>query len=259
MATWSSKRKFLYLGSIFIIILAIVFAVFFSIFYKEPTCSDRTMNGDEQGVDCGGSCIKLCQSAYLPAVISWGGAKFEKVSEGFYNVASYIVNPNTDAATINVPYKFSLFDNKGVLIVERKGSISLPAHRNVLAFESLLNTGKRIPAKATFEFLSSPAWFKSRDALSGIAITNKTYSEEKDSSSLQVTLVNRNVTPYTNVSVAAVLYDKDNNTIGFSKTILDYIAPNGGQAVAPFTWPINRNNKVISIEPLSSITPVLDR
>ena len=259
MSTWSSRRKTLYLSSLFIIILAVVFSIFFIYFYKAPTCNDGIMNGSEQGIDCGGACIKLCQSAYLPAVISWGGGKFEKVADGYYNVASYIVNPNTDAGAVNVPYKFALFDSKGVLIIERRGSISLPAHRNALAFEPLVSTGKRIPAKASFEFLAPPVWFKSHDTLDGLAIIDKAYSEDKTNSSLQITLENRNIIAYNNLSIAAVLYDKDNNAIGFSKTTIDSIEPNNGQAVAPFTWPINRNGKVISIEPLPAIAPTLDK
>ena len=55
-----------------------------------------------------------------------------------------------------------------------------------------------------------------------------------------------------------MLYDIDSNAIGFSHTQVDTIAPNGGQAIAPFTWSFGRQNKVVSIEVLPEITPVHD-
>lgn len=239
-------------------ILLIIIAVFFSIFYKAPTCSDGIKNGSEQAVDCGGSCRKLCQSAFLPAKIAWGGGKFEKIADGLYNVASYIVNPNTNGAALNVPYKFTLFDNQGVLITERQGTITIPAHRNTMAFESSLNVGKRTPAKATFEFLSSPEWFKSHDNLNGLVIIDKNYIEDEKSSSLEVTLENKSLYPYKNITVSAILYDINANAIGFSRTQVDILNPNGGREVAPFTWPFGRQNRVVSIETLPEITPVRD-
>ncbi len=263
MATWASRRKFMYRGSITTIILVIVFTVFFSLYYKAPTCSDGKQNGREQGVDCGGSCVRLCQSAFLPARIGWGGGKFEKVADGLYNVASYIVNPNTNGAAINVPYKFSLFDNQGVLITERQGTVMLPAHRNALAFEPTLDTGKRVPAKATFEFLAAPQWFKSHDALDSLAILDKKYNEyengdDENTSSLEVTLENKSLFPYKNIGVAVVLYDADANAIGFSRTRVDVVNPGGGREIAPFTWPFARQDRVVSIEVLPSIAPPHD-
>lgn len=258
MASWSSRRKLLYGGSLIIIILTVLIAIVFSYFYKAPTCADGKRNGNETGVDCGGSCLKLCQSAFLPAKIKWGGAKYEKISDNLYNVASYIVNPNTNGAAVNVPYKFSLFDAQGLPITERVGRVTLPPHRNTLAFESAVNVGKNAPVKVTFEFLKEPEWFKSHDTLDGIAIIDKNYTEDDKNSSLAVTLENRSLLPYRNIEVSAILYDKEDNAIGFSRTEIDVIGPKGGREIAPFTWPKGRHGDVTSIEVLPAIEPARD-
>ncbi len=258
MSSWSSRRKFLYAGSLITALILIIAAIFFSIFYKAPTCFDGVKNSSEQGVDCGGSCVKLCQSAFLPAKIEWGGAKFEKVADGLYNVASYIINPNTDVAALNVSYKFTLFDKEGIFITERQGTMTLPAHRNTLAFEPALNTGKRVPTKAIFEFLTAPQWFKSHDTLGGLAIIDKNYTEDDKGSSLEVTLENKSLYPYKNISVSVVLYDINANAIGFSHTRVDVLNANGGREIAPFTWPMGRQNRVVSIEALPSVIPIHD-
>jgi hypothetical protein len=255
MASWSSRRKSFIGWTLFLIILAIVAGGYFFFFYKAPTCFDGIKNGGELDVDCGGKCVKLCQSAYLPATIAWGGGKAEKVAEGSYNVAAYIINPNTDGAATGVPYKFTLYDSRGILITERKGKIDIPAHRNTLVFESSVKVGERVPAKVTFEFTSAPVWFKSLDTLSSLAVVDKKYTEDETSSSLQVTLENKGLTAIDSIVVGAVLYDIDGNAIGFSRTLIDSLPPKGRE-IAPFTWPVSRQGKVVTVEALPVVQPV---
>lgn len=259
MASWSSRRKLAYSSIIILALILLVVIPAFLYFYKAPTCTDRILNGDETGVDCGGSCVRLCQSSFLPPQISWGGAKFEKVAEGLYNVASLIENKNVNGAALNVPYKISLYDKEGILITEKKGAVTLYAHRNSLAFEPAISVGKRIPTKATFEFLQAPVWFKSHDALDGLAVVDKKYDEDETSSSLEVTLENRTLFPYKNIDVSVILSDSEGNAIGFSRTTIDSITEKSGREVAPFTWPISREGAVKSIEVVTIILPTVDR
>lgn len=259
MATWASRRKTVF-ALIFILVIVIPAGyVAFRTLYKAPTCFDLKQNGDEFGIDCGGSCVKLCQSAFLPPRIQWGGAKLEKIADGVYNTASYIVNPNITGAAINVPYKMSLYDKEGILIVERHGKVTLYPHRNSLAFQPSIKTDLRVPSKATFEFTSMPVWFKSNDELGGISVIDKKYTEDENGSSLEVYLENKTLYDYKDVVVAAILSDEEGNVIGFSQTNLDKISAKNGREVAPFTWPLNHNGKVTTIEVLPIIKPVMSR
>lgn len=259
MSTWSSRRKFSYgLGVIVTLIVLVILPIFY-FFYKPPTCSDNRQNGNELGIDCGGSCVKLCQNTFLSPQIAWGGAKFEKVVDGLYNVAAYIINPNVNGAAIDVPYKISLYDNRGILITDRQGKVTLSPHRNSLAFEPAVDVGKRIPVKAIFEFIEAPVWFKSHDTLGGLAVIDKTYREDGSSSSLEVTLENRTLYPYKNINISVVLLDSKGNAQGFSRTKVDNIDPKNGREIASFTWPINRNGSITSIEVIPIISPIVDR
>lgn len=242
-----------------LVVLALVLFVgvpAFLYFYHAPTCTDGTLNGDEVGIDCGGSCPRLCQSAFLPATIPW--VKYERVADGLYNIAAYVVNPNTSGAVLDVPYRFTLFDKEGVYITETTGSMTIPAHRNALAFLGAVSVGKRTPARAIFEFTRAPYWQKSHDTLGDITIKDKKYDEDDSGSSLEVTLENRSLTSIGNISVFAVLYDEEGNAIGFSRTHIDEITP-GGREVAPFTWPVSRKGRVTSIEILPVDVPTIDR
>lgn len=259
MSTWSSRRKSIY-GTIVIVVVVLFIGVpAFYLFYKPPTCSDNKQNGNELGVDCGGSCVKLCQNTFLSPQIAWGGAKFEKVIDGLYNVAAYIINPNVNGAAVNVSYKMSLFDEKGILITERQGQMTLTPHRNSLAFEPAVDVGKRIPVKAIFEFTQAPIWFKSHDTLDGLAVIDKKYQDDETSSSLEVTLENRTLYPYKDIDVSVVLFDSDGNAQGFSRTQIDSINPKNGREIASYTWPINRKGKIVSIEVIPIIRPVVDK
>lgn len=258
MATWSGKRRLIY-GLIFVLAIMVFLGIpSFFYFHKSPTCFDGRKNGDETGIDCEGSCRKLCQSSFLPPKIEWGGAKFEKIAEGIYNVASYITNPNTNGVALNVPYKISLYDAKGNLIIVRSGSMTIPAHRNALAFESTVNTKDRIPAKGIFEFTKPPKWFKFDDNLEGLSIIDKKYQEDLKSSTLEVIFENKTLFSFKNIDVSAVLYDSDGNVIGFSKTHIDSISPKNSRETAIFTWPFSRGGTVSSIEIIPIITPIAD-
>ncbi|MDB5259232.1 MAG: hypothetical protein JWO73_440 [Candidatus Taylorbacteria bacterium] len=255
MAAWATQRKTTYASLVIIVLLICIALPVFLTTYHKPSCADGILNGGEEGIDCGGVCPRLCQSAFLAPLVSW--AKTEKVADGLYNVAAYIINPNVNGAAVNVPYVFSLFDKEGELIVATKGATTLPAHRNTLAFVPAVDTGKRIPAKAVFEFAATPLWQKSHDTIGDLAIIDKKYAEDETSSSLDVTLQNRALYPYANVYVFAILYDADNNAVGFSRTRVDSLAP-GASDTAPFTWPVGRSGRVASIEILPLTVPVID-
>jgi hypothetical protein len=247
MSSWSQNRKLLYGGTTIGIIVIILVVLAIKLLYVAPTCFDGKKNGDEQGIDCGGSCQKLCPSAFLSPIVDW--TRFEQIAPHLYNIAAYIVNPNVDGEAFNVPYHVQLYDNRGILITEYYGKVTLPPHRNVLAFQNAVDIQERIPAKALFEFTGAPDWNKQSDRLTSLVIIDKKYSEGENNSSLIVTLRNTSVEHIGRTSIYVVLYDKDGNALGFSKTIVDGIDA-GASANAPFTWPVDRHGAVISIEVL---------
>lgn len=245
--TWSKRRKILYASIVLLLLVGAVGVPLFLKLYKPATCFDGVRNGKEIGVDCDGACEKLCPSSFMPASVSW--TRFEQVAPGLYNVAAYIVNPNTNAEADDVPYRIILYDRSGVPIAEVSGKLTLPPHRNTLAFVGALSVNKSVPVKASFEFLAEPQWYKKADTLKSLIVVDKQYEENRIGSSLRVQLANSGVTALGPLSVYAILYDKDKNALGFSKTIVDEI-PAQGSNMAPFTWPINHQGKVISQEVL---------
>lgn len=229
-----------------VILLAIGIPLFLSL-YKPPTCFDGLQNGEEQGLDCGGSCVRLCPSAFMSPSVSW--TRSEEVAPGLYNLSAYIINPNTEGGASNVPFRMVAYDKDGVSIKEVRGRLTLPPHRNTLAFAGLVDLGKRKSYKIFFEFTGIPDWKKISDPLSALRMADKKFVDDVNGSSLLVTLENSSVYDLSRMSVYAVLYDADSNVLGFSKTVIDGV-PSKSTVMAPFTWPVGRNGKVVSIEVL---------
>ncbi len=247
MNSWSQKRKLIYGGSTILVIVVVLGLLGWKLFYVAPTCFDGLKNGSETGVDCGGSCKKLCPSAFITPKEDW--TSLEETAPGLYNVAAYVENHNIQGEAFGVPYHVDLFDANSVKITGYDGTFTLPPNRNTLAFKAIVNTGQQIPAKAVFQITGVPDWHKQSDRLSKITILDKSYSEDANSSVLTVTLKNNDVEPMGRLTVYVVLYDKTAAVIGFSSTVIDSIAA-GATVKAPFTWGSSHNGAVISIEVL---------
>ena len=93
--SWASQRKAAYFGGVFALIALAIGVPLFIYFNRAPSCTDAKQNGGEQGVDCGGSCKKLCTAQTKDLVILWNRAF--RVADGAYDVLAMVTNPNLGA------------------------------------------------------------------------------------------------------------------------------------------------------------------
>ncbi len=247
MESWSKRRRFIYAAIFLVLIGAGIGIPSYLFFYKAPTCYDGKKNGNELGIDCGGSCEKLCPSAFLTPGVSW--TRFEEVAPHTYNVAAYIVNPNPTVHAVATPFRVTLYDAQAIPVAIANGVVTIPAGRNTLAFAGAVSTGLQTAVRASFQFTGIPDWsYDTRLPLS-VAVIDQKYTEGSSTSALQLTLANQGSAQVDNVTVFAILEDKDKNAIDFSKTVIDSIPPQK-TALAPFTWPISHHGQAVSIEVL---------
>src|SRR5690606_16752742 len=122
-AIWAMWRRMQYFAGFAIFFLAIGAWIYFAYFYQAPTCFDNAQNGVEAGVDCGGACVRICAFSVEQPTVQWSRAF--RVTPGMYNAVGYVENTNREAASPQVNYTFSLFDDAG-LIKEVKGTTILP-------------------------------------------------------------------------------------------------------------------------------------
>jgi len=232
--SWAQKRKLIYLGSIILIFILVVVIPIVYQFYKPPTCFDGKQNQDELGVDCGGVCTLLCPSQYVPLNVLW--SRFSKVSDGVYNVLSYIENPNLNAGANNLSYTFKLYDKGGILLSERSGITFAPANKIMAIFEPEMYTGKQVPTRVDFTFTSTAVWTKQASEETGLSISELAVSREDTAPRLSALLTNKNSKEIKKIEAIGIVYNASGNTIAFSRTIIDSIPGKGSQDIN-FNWP----------------------
>jgi hypothetical protein len=251
---WTLHHKNIYrLAGLTALILFVIVPLFF-FFYKPPTCHDGLQNQDEQGVDCGGACVKVCNASFIPPSVSW--TKYDQVADGAYNIAAYIVNQNVAGAVLKAPYKMAVYDRQGQLIAERRNTILIPPRHNVLAFENGIMVNESKPYKVSFEFTAPLEWTPAREADRSLIVVDKQYQADPSGDTLQAVIENNALTDVQNVLIYAVLYDGEGNVTGFSRTTVDVI-PHQGNTYAVFTWPpTEQSRSVVTTEIIPIVQPI---
>ncbi len=246
---WATRRKLITVLLLIGVFILIVLLPLFLVFYKAPTCTDGVKNQDEYGVDCGGSCPKICQISYIAPEVKW--VRYDYVAPGIYNVGAYIINYNLNSEVKKAGYVFHIYDKEGVEVETRKGSLYIPANRNVIAFEHSIQTSKKEISKVTFDFLPNYEWTKTDGSSYKIVKADESFNVDDSSTSWSVKLKNNEIKEIFNVKVYAILYDINKNVIGLSQSVVDSIWPND-YADVEFTW--NSSKKDVAEKELIVVT-----
>lgn len=222
----------MYYGVAAVVAAVFLWGVWNSFFNTAPTCFDGKQNGDETGIDCGGSCALICQDqAHAPTVL-WSRAF--RTGASSYTAAAYIENNNPGAGAKAVQYSFQLFDANNQLIVERDGTMDLPPVVDIPIIETGINTGTRAVARTLFAFSQVPVWEKVPQQNYVIpTITQPQHAA--DYSSLSATIQNSTLSDAQDITVAAILYDESGTARAASKSVIT--VPKRSSAPVVFTWP----------------------
>lgn len=250
--SWSSRRQTFYIGGIGGILVLLIGLPLFLLLYNPPSCTDGKKNQDEAGIDCGGSCQKICPFQIPEPIVKW--ARSLSVQAGVYNAVAYIENPNVSFGAIKAPYIFRVYDAEGLLIAERKGQTFVPPGKVFAIFEPAIDVGERIPERTLFEFTKVFDWQKMTAQDGALVIPTFTLRDEDTAPRLEAEVANRAVRGVSETEVVALLFDVQNNVVGFSRTIT---TPIPAQSTVPvvFTWPKPFANKSARVEIIPRIIP----
>lgn len=246
--SWSGRRKTLYTGTSFLIVFLISGAVAYALLNRPASCLDGKQNGGEKGVDCGGSCARVCEGDAQAPVVLWSRAL--EVAPGIYTAAAYIENRNSLAYARHVRYAFRLFDERNVLIAERIGVASIAPTRFVPIIESNIATGNRVPTRAFFEFQDAPMWEKGE--LPRLTLSDQTLDEEGRRVSVKVR--NDSGRLLTGIPVTAILYDADGTAQAASVSSIKRLEKGASEEVV-FTWPSHFLKPIVETQIIALPTP----
>lgn len=231
---WARRRQRIYGGGVIFVLLCILVPIIFFMTYAPPTCFDGSRNQGETDIDRGGPCALLDTRFIQPEAVQW--ARPFVVRDGFYNAVAYVENANKDAGAREVTYQFKLYDKENILIAERFGKTPLFPGKVFPIFESRIDVGQRVPARATFAFVSDIVWERMEDITRGLVVFNEKISNLDVAPRVDAEVKNTTLQTYRNVVLVATLFDASGNAINSSRTLLSTINPGEVLPIA-FTWP----------------------
>jgi len=232
--TWATQRRLtilLILGAIIIAFLAVVLIAAFS---KTPSCSDGIQNQDEAGIDCGGVCAYLCVAEVQPPTVLFTKAINNGV--GRIDVVALVENKNATAAAKNVPYRITLYDNKGIFIKAIDGFVDLPPRVRMPVYVSGAASGSKVSTAFLEIAAAAPQWFTMRaDPRAIPTVVSTTGGGDKNAPRVEAVLANPSAQTLSNIRAIVLISDSGKSVIATSETVLPTLFA-GGQATAVFTW-----------------------
>src|SRR3989344_1620889 len=204
--TWALKRQLFYILILVLFFGTGAYLIIHPHLNKAPTCSDRTQNGDELGVDCGGICARACIAHVDDVSVLWSRAF--RVVPGRYNVVAYLSNHNKNIAVSKINYRFRFADKNNIYIGKREGRAYIPPSGNFAIFESGVDVGNSVPVYVTFEFTQAPVWtYVEQDKIDQVKVlVSNTHLEGADTRpKLSATIKNGSLFTIPNVDIVAIL------------------------------------------------------
>ncbi|MFZ1019629.1 MAG: hypothetical protein WAN61_01375 [Minisyncoccia bacterium] len=247
-SAWALKRQIFYVVVLLVFIFIFGFLIISPSLNKAPSCVDGIQNGDETGIDCGGSCPNACLSQVDTVSVLWARA-FE-VAPGRYNAVAYIVNHNKTDAAEKVSYRFRFADANNIYIGMSEGTTDIPISGNFAVFAPGIDVGNSIPIYTSFEFTETPQWIQvPQDKIDQIKVevSDIKLSNEATSPEISAMVKNDSLFIIPNVNVVALLYDGSGNVLSGSSTYLSQLSPLQ-TANINFTWPEPFSGAVVQEE-----------
>lgn len=241
MSTWGARRQLTFFFFLLIILTAVA-GVGLWRFWPRPSCSDGKQNQNERGVDCGGGCATVCPDEAEAVRVKW--VRVLPLGAGVYDVAALVENPNPSFVLTQLPFNLRVVDKNNLFITRVLGALTLAPRESFLIFETNIDVGRLVPARAFLDFSGSPIWQK-ETAKPELTVADKDFTPAPPL--LHAKLVNNSLTTYRGIEVAATLADVDRNTFAASVTTVDNIAPGETREIS-FSWPRAFENEPVFID-----------
>lgn len=228
---WTAKKQI----SLFFVVLAIaiVAIIFVLSSLSSPSCFDKKKNQEEEDIDCGGPC-EACVGNIQNLIIHWN--KVFKLKDGKYEATALIDNPNLFAGIPSLKYKFSVYDEKNVLVAVRSGETFINPDEKLLLLESDIDSPARIPKYAFLELEENPKWKRIEKEKPQLVISKKQFSNTEPFPKLIVEIANKSLFGVENIEVAVIFYDENQNAKAVSSSKVNYIGGDSDKEII-FTWP----------------------
>lgn len=253
MNHWARNRKRFILGLVFLVLLIVVGIPSFLLLYQKPTCGDGKQNGDEAGIDCGGSCQRLCVAESLPLVVK-GDPRILKIATSTYEVVALVENLN-QAEVASAKYTFKLFTSNSLVPVKTIAGSEFVGSGQTLLFQGPFQLENNIsPVRATLEWENSSIEFKKSVSRGELDVKNIVLSQKEGLPRIEANVKNLTLKNVSKIDLSAVIFDQNGNIFAASKTFIERLKA-GEETKAVFTWPSPFNSLPAEIKVISRVLP----
>lgn len=251
---WAQRRKLMYMMSLILVLSLAIGLVVRQATKVAPTCYDHKQNQGEVGTDCGGPCTFYCVNELADPKVRW--VRTFEIRPGIVHAVAYIEHTYPTAAARQIRYNFKLYDDNNNIIADRTGSTFLGAMGRTAIVETLIKTGAVKPAITRFTILPPLPWEKIPVVYSQVVLkADRTLLEPlPDSTRVTATVENTSRILFRDVTVVAILYDKDDNAVTVSQALLLSL-PGQSSETLSFTWPFVMPVPISRIEILPRTNP----
>ncbi|OGI92612.1 hypothetical protein A2933_00580 [Candidatus Nomurabacteria bacterium RIFCSPLOWO2_01_FULL_46_18] len=256
MNSWSRRRKRIILSILIFIVVVLIGVPMFLLFYRAPTCFDVRQNGDEAGVDCGGSCQLLCTSDSLPLILK-GDPRVLTLATSTYQVVALVENSNSTAEIPRAGYIIKVYDASSAVPVKVfEGEVYVPRGDTSVVFDGpfVLEAGV-VPVRATLGW-KEPTIVWNQNSLSSpeLRVVEPVFSRLETSPRLEATVENPTLGSVSNIDLTVLVSDTSGNIFAASRTFVDELRP-GERNKVIFTWPRSFEQEPVGIEILIRVLP----
>jgi len=244
------RRRGLTAAIIIVILSGIGVGIYYAFLHDAPSCSDRRQNQDEEGIDCGGVCTRICLASLAAPQVTF--VRPVVSGPGRTDVIAYIENPNLSAKAEAAHYTIELYDANNAVVATKEGTVDLPPLRTPLFVPNFFS-GEQTTLRAFLTIDSASLdWFDYEDTRV-ILTTRDVVVEHPDTlPRIKATLENPSTKSFKNVKVVITVFDEENNAIAASQTVVPQIRAEG-EADVVFTW----NAPFIGTPARQEILPIL--
>lgn len=244
-----NKKRIVIISIYLLIAASIAGGIYFSK-KPEPTCFDGLQNGNEEGVDCGGSCLRVCSINATQDISVEKTGFIPGSSSARFDVYSEISNPNSFLGGKRFSYEFSLRDASGNIIAAKTGnSFILPGEKKYLIEHNL--ESETPPAEAMLN-VKNVEWVEFQDYQEKpqLKIINRQYRETNSEtvfSEAAGLLKNESPFDFNKIKVKVALKDGNGEIIALNSTEMNTVK-SGEDREFKVVWPSRFPGSVSNME-----------
>ncbi len=244
-----SKKRIIII-SLYLLVIAAIFGGAYLSWKPDPSCFDGIRNGNEEGIDCGGSCFKVCEVVATRDILVEKTGFVSGGSSTKFDVFGEISNPNSFLGGKAIKYEFSLADALGKVIAAKKGSsFILPGEKKYLIEYGM--ESEVPPVQVTLAVLGVE-WveFQEYQEKPQLKIINRNYKEMNSEvifSEASGLLKNESPFDFYKVKLKVALKDGRGEIIALNSTEMNTVK-SGEDREFKVTWPNKFSGSVNNME-----------